>query len=94
MILESVFESEVFGMLSVDITSPDEVVKKLQVFTPIFKKIEVEAEMVNEKMRNGKFPREANTMVFHAEKILLTTNLLGFFLKFGLKGELTQNIIY
>ncbi|CAG5111062.1 Oidioi.mRNA.OKI2018_I69.chr2.g5398.t1.cds [Oikopleura dioica] len=44
--------------------------------------------MVNEKMRHGKFPREVNTMCFHADGILLTTNLLQFYLDLGL--EVTQ----
>lgn len=79
-------EDETYGMFSVDIKTPENIIPKLINFPPIFKKVQVTSEMVNEKMRNGKFPREVNTMCFNAEKILLTTNLLKFYLQLGLEG--------
>lgn len=87
MILNSVKQEDSYGMFSVDIKTPDSIIPKLEKFPPIFKKVEVTEGMVNEKMRNGKFPREVNTMCFNAEKILLTSNLLKFYLELGLQGN-------
>ena len=91
-ILDSIKEEEIFGMFSVDISTPENIIPKLEKFPPIFKKVSVTADMVNEKMRNGKFPREVNTMCFNADNILLTTNLLRFYLEIGLKGQLKIKI--
>jgi len=89
MLIETISSGELFGIFSVDIETPEEKIKQLLDFPPIFQKVEITPEMVNEHMRSGKFPRTVNTMTFNAKEKLFETNLLKFYLKIGLQGKKT-----
>jgi hypothetical protein len=92
MLIESILTGELFGIFSVDIITPEDKIKDLIDFPPIFQKVEITSDMVNEQMRNGKFPRTVNTMTFNATEKLFETNLLQFYLRTGLKGKKKTNL--
>ena len=92
-ILSAVFRDEWFGLLEVDITTPENVRQKFRDmnFGTIFDKIRVTETMVNDEIRsellkNGrKFPLEPQlSLVFEAKEYLLTSETLRLYLSIGM----------
>ena len=93
-ILNAVASGDFYGLIQVDITSPPDAIKHFMKLNhpPIFKHVEIDEDMVNEKFREVlkekkvKFPLEKQlTLCFHAKAYLMTTDLAIFYLSKGLK---------
>ena len=93
-ILAAVETGEFYGLIQVDISSPQHVIDHFLKLNhpPIFQHIQVEEEMINEsfkeilKSRKKKFPLDKQlTLGFNARGYLLTTDLAKFYISKGLK---------
>ena len=92
-ILENVESGEFFGLVKVDIYSPEDVIKKYEHlnFPFIFNKISVSEDMLCDKVlelskaAKRTFPQEALTLTYNAKNIILATPLLKFYLSLGMK---------
>ena len=93
-ILNAVAAGEFYGLIQVDIKSPDDVVNHFLKLNhpPIFQHVQVEYDMVNENFRQVleakkcKFPLDKQlTLGFNATGYLLTTDLAVFYLSKGMK---------
>ena len=92
MILESVKNERLFGLIEVDLKCPEELKRECEAvnFPIIFNKITPTKEMLSEQMQERcklygtKFPLKPQlTLVYEATNYLLTTNMLKFYLDLG-----------
>ncbi len=91
-VLQEVKEGKFFGAVEVDIDVPEEMRKKFEEMTPIFKNTEITRDVIGPHMRQFaedheimSSPRRALIGSYKGEKILLATPLLKFYLEEGLK---------
>ena len=93
-IFDAIENGKFYGIIQCDIFSPDNVIEYFSKLNhpPIFNHIEVEKDMLSDKMikqleaRKIKFPLEKQlTLSFHAKKYLLTTDLAKFYMSKGMK---------
>ena len=90
-ILDGVQAGHIFGMIQVDIHTPENLKQMLEEMTPIFKNTLVSRDDVGSHMKeflekNDKLKRPQRQLIgsFYGEKILLGTPLLQWYLKKGL----------
>ena len=93
MILKAVKDDRFFGLLEVDIKTPDWLKKECNRlnFATIFDKISPEKSMLSDSMlkrcedRGMKFPLNPQlTLVYNANNYLITSTMLQFYMKLGL----------
>ena len=93
-ILSGVFDGSFFGLLEVDISSPEEVKQRFKTinFPPIFDRVVVERAHLSQNMAskcddaNIKFPlRPQLSLAYSAKKYLITSETLKFYLEIGLE---------
>ena len=93
MILLKVKRDKFFGLIRVDLKSPQHVIDKFNKlnFPPIYKHLAIEAEMIHSEYQNlggSQFKNsEKNvlTQTFHAEQILITTETARFYFDIGIE---------
>ena len=93
MILLKVKRDKFFGLIRVDLKSPQHVIDKFTKlnFPPIYKHLAIEAEMIHSEYQNlggSQFKNsEKNvlTQTFHAEQILITTEMARFYFDIGIE---------
>ena len=90
-LLEEVRQGNFFGAVEVDIHVPDHLKPKFQEMTPIFKNVDISLDDIGEHMatfaqQHQCMPRPRRALIgsYKAEKILLATPLLQFYLEQGL----------
>jgi len=90
-ILDGVVTGEIFGMMEVDIETPEELKEHFQELPPIFKNSEISIEDVGEHMAayaeakgELKKPRRALISSYFANKVLMITPLLKWYMEKGL----------
>ena len=90
-LLEQVKRGEFFGVLEVDLHVPDELRAKFEEMTPIFKNTEISPEHIGPHMKEFAdtykcMPKPRRSLIgsYCANKILLTTPLIKFYLSEGL----------
>ena len=103
-ILSAVRSGEFYGIIRVDIKSPQAVIDHFMKvkFPPIFAHISIEEEMVGPEMRSQlknrgcKYPlNDQLTLVFNRDQYVLTTDLAMFYMQKGMKlSNLTLAIEY
>ena len=92
-ILEAVEDGRFYGIVCVDIETPDEIVEKYKKinFPLIFKNAEIEEEMLSAEIlnearkRKTKFPVSVKTLCWNAKGYIGCSPLLQFYLKLGMK---------
>ena len=91
-ILNKVRTGELFGLVKVDIFTPDHLKDRLDEFPAIFKNCEVGRDDVSPLMRryceeNGKLKKPARLLIssHKADRVLLITPLLKYYLELGLR---------
>lgn len=92
-ILNAVSRNEFFGICKVQISTPPDVIEKLKSlnFPLLFDKKEITEQMLDAKMQtianaaNREFPYTAMTLCYNSDHRLITTPLLAFYMKLGLK---------
>ena len=93
MILLKVKREKFFGLIRVDIKSPQHVIDKFMKlnFPPIYKHLHIQAEMVHseyQKLGGSQFKdseKSVLTQTFHAEQILITTETARFYFDIGIE---------
>ena len=97
-ILKSVADGNFYGLIQVDIFSPDPVIDYFNKLNhpPIFNHVEVEESMLSNqtveflKQRKKKFPLSRQlTLTFHAKNYLMTTDLAKYYMS---KGMVLSNL--
>ena len=90
-LLEEVRQGSFFGAVEVDLHVPDHLKPKFEEMTPIFKNVEISLDDIGPHMKqfaeeNECMPRPRRALIgsYKAEKILLATPLLQFYLEQGL----------
>ena len=90
-IISAVERGDFFGLLEIDLTTPEHVRSRFRQinFGTIFNRLAVTEPMLSEKMKNAlpikKFPLAPQlTLVFEAEKYLVTSETLKFYIELGL----------
>ena len=91
-ILEAVLDGHFFGMVKVDLTTPDHIIEKYKHlnFPLIFSDAEITEEMLSEstltevRKSTRKFPHKCLTLKWNAVGIILATPLLQFYLSIGM----------
>ena len=91
-ILDLVQKGELFGMLRVDIKTPDHLKEKFSEMCPIFKTVEISQDDIGPYIKqygeeHGFMtqPRRSLISSYFGENILLITPLLQYYLQFGLE---------
>ena len=99
-VLSAVREGTLFGMVECDIEVPEHLKDYFVEMTPIFKNVEVSREDVGEHManyakENGLFSQPRRTLIgsYKAEKILLATPLLKWYLEHNLKVSKVYQVV-
>lgn len=99
-ILEEVKTGKLFGMIEVDIETPVELLKHFAEFQPIIKHCNVSKEDIGEHMKkfandNDLLKKPSHTLLcsYYADKILLATPLLQWYLQHGLVVTKVHQVI-
>jgi hypothetical protein len=99
-VLSKITEGEIFGVVECDIHVPEDKKEKFSEMTPIFKNVDIPFEAIGEHMQNfveqnrlSKKPRRGLIGSMFGNKILLTTPLLRWYIKHGLKVTKVYEVI-
>ena len=99
-IVDAITDDQLFGLVEVDITTPEELKGYFEEMTPIFKHADVSREDVGDHMK--RYLEETNTLTrprkqligsYYGIKILLGTPLLHWYLKKGLKVTRVYTVV-
>ena len=99
-VLSKITEGEIFGVVECDIHVPEDKKDKFSEMCPIFKNVDIPFEAIDEHMQNfveqnrlSKKPRRGLIGSMFGNKILLTTPLLRWYVKHGLKVTKVYEVI-
>ena len=99
-VLSKIMEGEIFGVVECDIHVPEGKKDKFSEMCPIFKNVDIPFEAIGEHMQNfveqnglSKKPRQGPIGSMFGNKILLTTPLLRWYIKHGLKVTKVYEVI-
>ena len=92
-ILNGIENSDLFGFIVADVSTPDEVLEKILPlnFPPIIHRAEIDESMVSDYMKNRcnardrKLPQETLVQTYHAKQLMMYTPTAKFYLQLGLK---------
>ena len=100
LILDKVREGTLFGLVKVDIRTPDHLKQKLAEFPPIFKNCEVGREDISPFMRSycekaGSLKKPTRLLIssYYADHILLITPLLKYYMDMGLEVTKVHTVV-